>query len=158
MGNSGQEVIIIEIKKLNCIYLRYFHIFNYLWLNKGLCLTFLKHYFNIHKVHFNYVRQFKQKKFLHGLCKDYFHERKLNGTVICYMRSGLLGSLGLWDQLFWRIKGQFGLCTVSQATCVSVNGIIWLMESIYLGPKVITLSKAHCTSKQKQTNAQKVVI
>jgi hypothetical protein len=37
-----------------------------------------------------------------------------------------------------------GLSTVSRAKRVSVNGIIRLMESVCLGPKVIPLSGAHC--------------
>ncbi len=36
---------------------------------------------------------------------------------------------------------------LGKATCVSVNGIIWLMESVCLRPKVIPLSGAHCTVK-----------
>ncbi len=37
-----------------------------------------------------------------------------------------------------------GLSTVSHAKRVSVYGIIRLMESVCLGPKVIPLSGAHC--------------
>ena len=36
---------------------------------------------------------------------------------------------------------------VSQAKCVSVNGIILLMESVCLGPKMILLSCTHSKSK-----------
>jgi hypothetical protein len=39
-----------------------------------------------------------------------------------------------------------GLSTVSQPKCVSINGILPLMESVWLGPKVIPLSGAHCIS------------
>jgi hypothetical protein len=59
------------------------------------------------------------------------------------MGSQLMGSFGEWDQFFLGIKGLFGLSTISQAKCVSVNGIIWLMESVC--PKVIPLGSAHCS-------------
>jgi hypothetical protein len=37
-----------------------------------------------------------------------------------------------------------GLSAVSQPKCVSVNGIIQLMESVCLGSKVTPLKGAHC--------------
>jgi hypothetical protein len=43
--------------------------------------------------------------------------------------------------IFLRIQGLFFL---SKAMCVLVNGIIRLIESVCLGPKVIPLSGAHC--------------
>jgi hypothetical protein len=46
------------------------------------------------------------------------------------------------------IQGLFGLSTISQAKCELVNGIIWLMESVCLGHKVIPLSGAHFICQQ----------
>ncbi len=57
------------------------------------------------------------------------------------MGSRIMGSSGSWDQLF---LGFQCLSTVSHAKRVSVNGIIRLIESVCLGPKVIPLSGAHC--------------
>jgi hypothetical protein len=37
-----------------------------------------------------------------------------------------------------------GLFVLGKAMCVLVNGIIRLIESVCLGPKVIPLSGAHC--------------
>jgi hypothetical protein len=54
-----------------------------------------------------------------------------------------MGSFGQWDQFFYGILGLFGLSKVCQAKCVSVNGIIRLMESVCLDPKVIPLSGTH---------------
>ena len=48
--------------------------------------------------------------------------------------------------IFKGIQGLFCLSTVSQPKCVSVDGIIRLMESVCLGPKVIPLSGLHCIS------------
>ncbi len=44
---------------------------------------------------------------------------------------------------------------LGKAMCVSVNGIIRLIESVGLGPKVIPLSGAHCiTFDQVETDLQ----
>ncbi len=59
------------------------------------------------------------------------------------MGSWFMGSFGYWNQFFWDIRGLFGLSTVSQQKCVSVNGGFRLMESVWLGPKAIPLSGAH---------------
>jgi hypothetical protein len=59
------------------------------------------------------------------------------------MGSRIMGSSGYWDQIFLGIQG---LSTVSHTNRVLVNGIIRLMESVCLGPKVIPLSGAHCSS------------
>ncbi len=54
--------------------------------------------------------------------------------------------LGLWDHPvdiinFSKVsEACFGLSTVSQPKCVSVKGIIRLMESVWLGPKSIPIS------------------
>ncbi len=60
------------------------------------------------------------------------------------MGSRLIGSFGYSVQFFLGIEGLFVL---SKAMCVSVNGIIRLIESVCLGPKVIPLSGAHCITK-----------
>ena len=60
------------------------------------------------------------------------------------MGSRIMGSSGKWGQLFLGIQG---LSTVSHTKRVLVNGIIRLMESVCLGPKVIPLSGAHCITK-----------
>ena len=60
------------------------------------------------------------------------------------MGSLLMGSFGYWDQFFYGIQGLFGISTVSQQKCVLVNGVIRLLESVCLGPKVIPLSCPHC--------------
>ena len=52
------------------------------------------------------------------------------------------------ESIFLGIQGLFG---PSKAMCASVNGIIRLMESVYLGPKVIPLSGAHCNNKDLTT-------
>jgi hypothetical protein len=61
---------------------------------------------------------------------------------------------GQWDHLvnginFSKVfKASVALrSTVSQPKCVSVNGIIWLMESVCVGPKVMPLRGAHCNCK-----------
>jgi hypothetical protein len=60
-----------------------------------------------------------------------------------------MGSFGQWNQFFSGIRALFGLRTVSQLKCVSVNGIIRLMESVWLGSKAISLSGAICNSNFK---------
>ncbi len=68
----------------------------------------------------------------------------LNYSGVCIMGSLLMGSFGYWDQFFYGIQGLFGISTVSQQKCVLVNGVIRLLESVCLGPKVIPLSCPHC--------------
>jgi hypothetical protein len=46
------------------------------------------------------------------------------------MGSQFMGSFDCWNKFFWGIQGLFGLSTVSQPKYVSVNIIIWLMESV----------------------------
>jgi hypothetical protein len=53
----------------------------------------------------------------------------LNGVTV----NGIIRLIG---PTFLGIQGLFGLNTVSQAKCVFDNGIIWLLESLCLGPKV----------------------
>jgi len=65
------------------------------------------------------------------------------------MGSRLIGSFRLWVQFFLGIQGLFVL---SNAMCVSVNGIIRLIESVCLGPKVIPLSGARCISTMRLFN------
>ncbi len=66
----------------------------------------------------------------------------LNGITV----NGIIQLMGYF---FWGIQGLFGLSPVSQAMFVSVNNIIRLMESVYLRPKVIPLSSAHCNSQMQ---------
>jgi hypothetical protein len=63
------------------------------------------------------------------------------------MGSRLMGSFSKWVQFFLGIQGLFCLDTVGHPICVLVNGIIQLMGSVCLGPKVIPLSSAHCNYK-----------
>jgi hypothetical protein len=64
-------------------------------------------------------------------------------------------------KIFWLFRhasySLFGLSTVSQAKCASVNGIIQLMESVYLGPKVIPLSGTHFMYQQYLQLAMKAL-
>jgi hypothetical protein len=60
------------------------------------------------------------------------------------MGSRLIGSFGYWDHFSKDLHVLFGINTKK---CVSVNGIIRLMGSVCLGPKVIPLSGAHCSMK-----------
>ncbi len=59
------------------------------------------------------------------------------------MGSWLIGSFGLWYHFFQDIQDLFVIHTQVR----SVNGIIRVIGSVCLGPKVIPLSGAHCTRK-----------
>jgi hypothetical protein len=60
------------------------------------------------------------------------------------MGSWFMGSFRKKDNFFLGIKGLFGLNTVIQVKFRLINGFIWLMESVCLGPKVIPLTGAYC--------------